>query len=266
LLRGVRSVCAEIVAVVASTCGAHTSSTRSQAQLACVCVSRVAHGTVTHAGARQSTAPSNVGQTSVKRDATLVKQVHEEDIMLVKGPTGAPERKPFDTRHESSEREWFLVRWRAHARAALCGVVHVPCAATASKRPRPHAERRPPCGAPLCAATLRDAALRAGRRQWRGCQGHARAGGVSLRARQCDGGEWGCVCLWWLCGGCAVAVRWHASRHVLVSWVVDPWMHGWGACWRASGIVELTHTRACTHTKNTHTHTHTHTRHTRHTR
>jgi hypothetical protein len=35
--------------------------------------------------------------------------VHEEDIMLVKGPTGAPERKPFDTRHECSEREWFVV-------------------------------------------------------------------------------------------------------------------------------------------------------------
>jgi hypothetical protein len=29
--------------------------------------------------------------------------------MLVKGPTGAPERKPFDTRHECSEREWFVV-------------------------------------------------------------------------------------------------------------------------------------------------------------
>jgi hypothetical protein len=37
-------------------------------------------------------------------------QVHEEDILLVKGPTGAPERKPFDTRRESTEREWFLVR------------------------------------------------------------------------------------------------------------------------------------------------------------
>jgi hypothetical protein len=41
-------------------------------------------------------------------------QVHEEDIMLVKGPTGAPERKPFDTRHECSEREWFVVREYKH--------------------------------------------------------------------------------------------------------------------------------------------------------
>lgn len=37
-------------------------------------------------------------------------QVQEEDILLVKGPTGAPERKPFDTRRESTEREWFVVR------------------------------------------------------------------------------------------------------------------------------------------------------------
>eukprot|EP00878_Enallax_costatus_P010834 GHUV01011313.1.p1 GENE.GHUV01011313.1~~GHUV01011313.1.p1 ORF type:complete len:279 (+),score=46.83 GHUV01011313.1:448-1284(+) len=28
--------------------------------------------------------------------------------MLVKGPTGAPERKPFDTRHETTEREWYV--------------------------------------------------------------------------------------------------------------------------------------------------------------
>lgn len=36
-------------------------------------------------------------------------QVREEDIMLIKGPTGAPERKPFDTRHETSERDWYVV-------------------------------------------------------------------------------------------------------------------------------------------------------------
>lgn len=41
-------------------------------------------------------------------------QIHEEDILLVKGPTGAPERKPFDTRRVSTEREWFLVRWTRH--------------------------------------------------------------------------------------------------------------------------------------------------------
>ncbi|KAF6256476.1 hypothetical protein COO60DRAFT_1529374 [Scenedesmus sp. NREL 46B-D3] len=38
----------------------------------------------------------------------VIHEVREEDIMLVKGPTGAPERKPFDTRHECSEREWFV--------------------------------------------------------------------------------------------------------------------------------------------------------------
>jgi hypothetical protein len=43
--------------------------------------------------------------------------VHEEDILLIKGPTGAPERKPFDTRHEASEREWFVV---CHLLAHAC--------------------------------------------------------------------------------------------------------------------------------------------------
>lgn len=38
----------------------------------------------------------------------VIHEIHEEDIMLVKGPTGAPERKPFDTRHETTEREWFV--------------------------------------------------------------------------------------------------------------------------------------------------------------
>lgn len=42
----------------------------------------------------------------------VVLQVHEEDIMLVKGPSGAPERKPFDTRHECTEKEWFVVSSR----------------------------------------------------------------------------------------------------------------------------------------------------------
>lgn len=40
---------------------------------------------------------------------------------MVKGPTGAPERKPFDTRRESTEREWFLVSMRKYGRvAAAC--------------------------------------------------------------------------------------------------------------------------------------------------
>ncbi|KAF8057281.1 SP1 [Scenedesmus sp. PABB004] len=38
----------------------------------------------------------------------VIHEVHEEDILLVKGPSGAPERKPFDTRHETTEREWHL--------------------------------------------------------------------------------------------------------------------------------------------------------------
>lgn len=55
-------------------------------------------------------------------------QVQEEDILLVKGPTGAPERKPFDTRRESTEREWCLVShpcvcvksWLAKQLACVC--------------------------------------------------------------------------------------------------------------------------------------------------
>jgi hypothetical protein len=43
--------------------------------------------------------------------------------MLVKGPTGAPERKPFDTRHECSEREWFVVSSSCTHRIAACQAV-----------------------------------------------------------------------------------------------------------------------------------------------
>jgi hypothetical protein len=51
----------------------------------------------------------------------------------VKGPTGAPERKPFDTRRESTEREWFVVRVHAGWVMVLAGlfcqaVVHPHCA------------------------------------------------------------------------------------------------------------------------------------------
>eukprot|EP00775_Hariotina_reticulata_P001456 gene1456-1798_t len=38
----------------------------------------------------------------------VIHEVREEDIMLVKGPTGALERKPFDTRHQTSERDWYV--------------------------------------------------------------------------------------------------------------------------------------------------------------
>jgi hypothetical protein len=41
----------------------------------------------------------------------------------VKGPTGAPERKPFDTRRESTEREWFVVRIAAGWAMGFAGFV-----------------------------------------------------------------------------------------------------------------------------------------------
>ncbi|WIA21940.1 hypothetical protein OEZ85_004306 [Tetradesmus obliquus] len=47
-------------------------------------------------------------QCELSERKCVIHEVHEEDIMLVKGPTGAPERKPFDTRHECTEREWFV--------------------------------------------------------------------------------------------------------------------------------------------------------------
>jgi len=50
----------------------------------------------------------------------------------VKGPTGAPERKPFDTRRETTEREWFLVRLTR--RGACMGTPHSSNTASGSLR------------------------------------------------------------------------------------------------------------------------------------